>query len=311
VDLGPWPDVIDRLNSIDRVAVAVGDGTAWEHLAFQFGVNDRNQTSLNASVDFRRAIAHAVDRAALADLTSWVNGGPLRSFLDLSPLKGGDGWDRYGYDPELAAALIEDACTAARRDCAAEPPVVVIITTAEGRLRPEIGEAVKGMLDAVGCDARLAVEEASLFFGRTFARGDWDLGLWAWDMPAGASGIGRTLAYWDPAGAPPLGGNYQRWGTPAVTGQGDDFDQNASPVTDAATGSYTELLEELATTADRDDYLALAAEAEEILADQVVLIPLATRGDALAWWSNDLAGPSRHPSRPGTWNLERWYRPGG
>ena len=66
---------------------------------------------------------------------------------------------------------------------------------------------------------------------------------------------------------------------------------------------------EMSRTADRDRYLDLAAQAEEILADQVVLIPLATRGGALAWRSDTLAGPSQHPSRPGTWNLERWYRP--
>jgi peptide/nickel transport system substrate-binding protein len=311
VDLGDWPDVITRLGSLRGVAVATGNSTVWEHLAFQFGVNDRNRDSLNSSVGFRRAVAHAIDRDALAGLSAWVNGGALTSFLDLSPVPGGEGWDRYAYDPALASALLEDACAAAGRDCVAEPPVVVVTTTAEGSLRPEVGEMVADMLQAVGCDARLAVEDSTLFFGRTFARGDWDLGLWAWDQPAGASGVGRTLAYWDPAGPPPLGLNYQRWGTPEVTGQGEDLDQAASLVSDAATSRYAGLLEEMSRTADRDRFLQLAAQAEEILADQVVLIPLATRGSALAWWADTLAGPSRHPSRPGTWNLERWYRPEG
>lgn len=307
VGLGPWPDVIARLGNLDGVLMAVGDGTVWEHLAFQFGANDRNRSSLNASADFRRAVAHAIDRDALAGLASWVNNGSLASFLELSPVAGGTGWDRYSYDPDLAASLIDDACAATGRDCAADPPVVVVTTTTEGSLRPEVGGLVAEMLDAVGCDARLAVEDAALFFGRTFARGDWDLGLWAWDLPVGASGVGRTLAYWDPEGPPPLGLNYQRWGTPAVAGQGDDFDQAASTVFGATTARYAALLEEMRTTADRDRVLALAAEAEDILADQVVLIPLATRGSALAWWGDSLAGPSRHPSRPATWNLERWY----
>ena len=311
ISLGDWPDVIDRLGSLDGVVVAVGDGTVWEHLAFQFGANDRNRASLNASADFRRAVAHAIDRAALAGSASWVNGGPLASFLDLSPVAAGSGWDRYAYDPSLAASLIDDACAAAGRDCAAEPPVVVVTTTAEGSLRSEVGGLVAEMLDAVGCDARLVVEDAALFFGRTFARGDWDLGLWAWDQPAGASGAARTLAYWDPEGPPPLGLNYQRWGTPAVDGYGEDFDQAASTVFGAATARYAALIEEMRTTADRDRVLALAAEADGILADQVVLIPLATRGLALAWRGDLVAGPSPHPSRPATWNLERWYLIGG
>ena len=307
ITLGDWPDVIDRLGSLDGVVVAVGDGTIWEHLAFQFGANDRNRSSLNASADFRRAVVHAIDRDALAGLASWANDGALGSFLDLSPVPGGIGWDRYAYDPDLAASLIDDACAAAGRNCAAEPPVVVVTTTAEGSLRPEVGGLVVEMLDAVGCDARLTVEDAALFFGRTFARGDWDLGLWAWDQPAGASGAARTLAHWDPEGPPPQGLNYQRWGTPAVAGQGEDFDQAASTVFGAATARYAALLDEMRTTADRDRVLDLAAEAEEILADQVVLIPLATRGGALAWRGDLVAGPSRHPSRPAAWNLERWY----
>jgi ABC-type transport system substrate-binding protein len=311
IDLGAWPDVITRLGSLHGVAVATGDGTAWEHLAFQFGVNDRNRASLNSSVAFRRAVAHAIDREALAGLSAWVNDGALTSFLDLSPAPGGAGWDRYSYDPALAAALLEDACVAAGRDCTAEPPVVVVTTTAEGSLRPEVGGMVADMLQAIGCDARLAVEDSTLFFGRTFTRGDWDLGLWAWDQQAGASGVGRTLAYWDPAGPPPVGLNYQRWGTPEVSGQGEDLDQAASPVFDAATSRYAGLLEQMSRTADRDRFLELAAQAEEILADQVVFIPLAARGGALAWWTGTLAGPSHHPSRPGTWNLERWYRPEG
>ena len=311
ISLGDWPDVIDRLGSLDGVVVAVGDGTVWEHLAFQFGANYRNRASLNASADFRRAVAHAIDRAALAGSASWVNGGPLASFLDLSPVAAGSGWDRYAYDPELAASLIDDACAAAGRDCAAEPPVVVVTTTTEGSLRSEVGGLVAEMLDAVGCDARLVVEDAALFFGRTFARGDWDLGLWAWDQPAGASGAARSLAYWDPEGPPPLGLNYQRWGTPAVEGYGEEFDQAASTVFGAATARYAALIEEMRTTADRDRVLALAAEAEGILADQVVLIPLATRGLALAWRGDLVAGPSPHPSRSATWNLERWYLIGG
>jgi len=61
-------------------------------------------------------------------------------------------------------------------------------------------------------------------------------------------------------------------------------------------------------TADRDRLLELAAEAEEILADQVVIIPLATRGEGVAWWSGAVAGVRHHPARPATWNLERWFR---
>jgi len=308
VELGAWPDVISRLGSLRGVGMVVGDGTAWEHLAFQFGVNDRNRDSLNQSVAFRRAIAHAIDREALASVGSWVNGGVLSSFLELSPIPRGEGWDRYAYDPQLAVALIEDACADLGRDCAADPPVVVITTTSGGSLRAEAGALAEQMLDAVGIDARLTVENADLFFGTTFDLGSWDLGMWAWETAGGLSGVARTFAHWDPAGPPPIGFNYQRWGTPAVSGYGPDLDQAASTVSDAATARYAAILEEMRATAERDRLVDLAAEAEEILADQVVIIPLATRGNAVAWWSDAVAGVRHHPARPATWNLDRWYR---
>jgi ABC-type transport system substrate-binding protein len=308
VELGSWPEVISRLESLREVAVTKGEGTAWEQLAFQFGVNDPNGDSLNRSVSFRRAVAHALDREALAGGASWVNGGVLSSFLELSPLPRSDGWDRYAYDPALAEALLEDACADLGRDCAADPPTVVITTTAEGALRTEATALAEQMLDAVGIDARLAAEDTDLFFGTTFDLGSWDTGMWAWQIPGGLSGVVRTLAYWDPAGPPPTGLNYQRWGTPAVTGYGPEFDQAASTVSDDDTKRYATILGEMQATADRDRLLELAAEAEEILVDQVVFIPLATRGHAAAWWSDTVAGVRHHPARPVTWNLDRWYR---
>ena len=308
VELGTWPDVISRLEKLSGVRVTVGDGTVWEQLAFQFGVNNRNEGSLNRSVSFRRAVAHALDRDALAAVGSWVNSGALSSFLQLSPLRRSEGWDRYAYDPALAAALLEDACAALRRECTADPPVVVITTTSAGALRTEVGTLAAQMLDAVGFDARLVVEDADLFFGDTFRLGSWDLGLWAWENPGGLSGVARTLEYWDPAGPPPTGLNYQRWGTPAVSGHGPELDQAASTVSDAGTDRFAAVLAELRTTADRDRILELTAEAEEILVDEVVIIPLAARGKGVAWWSNAVAGVRHHPSRPATWNLDRWYR---
>jgi len=309
LELGAWPDVISRLESLPGVSVRLGDGNAWEHLAFQFGTNNRNRDTLNESAEFRRAIAHALDRSALVDVGSWVNGGVLSSFLDLSPIPRGEGWNRYAYDPALAAALLEDACDELNRDCGLQPPLVVINTTSGSSLRTEAGRLAEQMLDAIGIDARLAVEDVDLFFGPTFLRGTWDVGMWAWDMPGGLSGILHTLSYWDPAGPPPIGVNYQRWGTPAVSDQGPDFDQSASRVSDAATARYAAILEEMRSTVDRDRLAALATEAEDILAEQVVIIPLATRGKGAAWWSGMLGGVRNHPSRPATWNAERWYRP--
>jgi ABC-type transport system substrate-binding protein len=307
LDLGTWPDVAARLSSLDGVDVATGDGMVWEQLAFQFGTADRNQASLNRSLAFRQAVAYALDRDALAAVASWMNGGALSSFLEISPVTGGQGWDRYVYDPEKALTLLEQACLQLQRDCTTSPPTVVLVTT-DGGLRADVGRLAVQQLEAVGIDARLELKDTSLFFGSTFAAGDWDLGMWAWVMTGGLSGVMDTLEYWDPASPPPTGVNYQRWGTPEVSGYGEPFDQGASTVTGTATTRYATLMEEMRTTVDRSRLADLAAQAEEILADQVVLVPLATRGIGVAWWADGLAGVRLHPARPATWNAERWYR---
>ena len=309
-EFGGWPDVYERMRSLDGVQVEVRNGMVWEHLSFQFGGNDRNRATLNSNTSFRRAVAHAVDRQALADLGLWANRGPMVSLLDPTGAPtGSDGWDRYPYDPALAEGFLSDACFQLSLDCAAEPPVAVITTSSNADLRPAIGRAVSEMLGAIGIDTRLALEDSALFFGRTFDRGTWDLGIWAIGGEPGLSGAVRALAWLDPAGPPPAGRNYARWGTPAVAGVSNAFDQAASTTINDNTRAYAALMEQMSATVDRAELLAAVAEAEEILADQVVLIPLAAHSHALVSWPERIAGVRHNPTRASfTWNLERWYR---
>jgi ABC-type transport system substrate-binding protein len=62
-------------------------------------------------------------------------------------------------------------------------------------------------------------------------------------------------------------------------------------------------------TVDEAELLGYIAEAETILADQVVFIPLYQRIDAGAVWADTIGGYRHNPSRAGdTWNIEFWYR---
>ena len=59
-------------------------------------------------------------------------------------------------------------------------------------------------------------------------------------------------------------------------------------------------------TALLDTYLE---EAEAILADQVVFIPLYQRLDPGAVWADSVSGYKHNPTQAGdTWNCEFWYR---
>ncbi len=60
---------------------------------------------------------------------------------------------------------------------------------------------------------------------------------------------------------------------------------------------------------DEDELVAVINEAEQLLADQVVIIPLYARLDPGAVWADEVAGYKHNPSGSGdTWNIELWYR---
>lgn len=311
IDPGTSADVLTSLQHLDGVTIQVRNGPIWEHLSFQLGENNPNSDSLNAHTAFRRAVAHALDRNRLALAGGWVNEGPLTSFLDVSGVTlDSEGWDQYDYDPEYAADLLETACAAVQRDCSTDPPVVVLSTTSSSALRQDVATEMETMLAAVGIEFRF--EPTDDFFRSPFLSGSWDLALFA--LPpteTGWSGVIETLSFWDPAGPPPSGLNYARWGTPAVEGAGPDFDQSASAVVDLNSTRYAEIMAEIRTTVDVEGLEELAGEAEAILADQVIIIPIAARSEALAYWGNEIVGIHANSSAGTfTWNIERWYRVG-
>ena len=268
----------EPLQHLEGAVIQVRNGAIWEHLSFQFGENNGNPESLNGQVDFRQAVAHAIDGNRLAVAGGWINEGPLSSFFDVSGVStDAEGWDRYHYDPALAVALLADACTAVSRDCTADPPVVVLSTTSNSALRLDVAAELQNMLAAVGIELR--VEPSDSFFTSSFLSGSWDTALFAFPpAETGWSGVIHTLGFWDPAGAPPLGRNYARWGTAAVEGNGPDFDQPASTVVDAHTARYEDIVIEMQGTFDTERLGELAAEAEEILAEQAVIIPIKRPG---------------------------------
>ena len=76
---------------------------------------------------------------------------------------------------------------------------------------------------------------------------------------------------------------------------------------DAHTARYARLLDEMRTTADHDRFAALAREAENILADQVVFIPLVARATVSAVWADEIAGYG-YSTWLDTWDIETWRR---
>lgn len=295
----------------------VRPGPIWEHFNFQFGENNRNPDSLNTIADFRRAVAHGIDREAIVD--AWRNPEVLHSPFDVgSASYGSSAWARYDHDPQRARELLSSACAQANRDCVANPPVIIFSTTSNADARPRAADLIREQLGEIGIEVKLELEDSSIFFGPTLDAGSWDMGMWAYVNTPGPAGAVTTLEVFDPAGPPPLGHNHYRWGTPAVSVGEEDvrpgadpelFNQGPSLLRDEWTERFAEIVDQARSTLDVGELDALVAEAEAILAEQVIILPLAARVDPGAVWPDRIGNYIHNPSQAGdTWNIEFWYR---
>ena len=311
-------DLIDDANPLDLArfegadaTVITVDGPIWEHLNFQFGTNNPNEDSLNEHVEFRRAVAHAIDRTALADLGfSKSTGTVLRSYVNAyRPTDRRAGWNRYQHAPERARRLLAELCNGLGRDCEAEPPRVDLSSL--NRTGLQIGEVIEPMLTAVGIDADLRDLTAGFFGGNPFDDGRWDVTSFAW---VGGPGLGRLVDIhdvFDPAAPPPFGNNLYRWGTPDVAGPDipQSLVQGPSSVMDEHTARFAELVLAMDATVDENELVRLVLEAEEILVDQAVFIPLFTRGHVAVVRAAAVGGVVVNPFETGLlWNVAEWHR---
>ncbi|MCL1594338.1 MAG: ABC transporter substrate-binding protein [Actinomycetia bacterium] len=281
----------------DGAVVEVQSGPVWEHVNFQFGPGrlDRNENSCNDLLEMRLAIARTIDRSALTDdlLSGQVE--PLQSYVAaFTPRLSNNSWEQYSVDTAAAARSYAQAVAKAGKECS-----VVFSTTNNRDTRVMMSEMFVDMFAASGIPYENVLEDGQLFFGTTVNTGEWDLGEWAWQGSPGFAGLVRIHNVWDPAAPPPEGSNYYRWGT---------ID---SSVVDESTVRFGEILADMTNTVDPGRLEELISEAEAVLAENLVLIPLFSRPSASAYWADAIGNLKHNTSSAGlTWNIDRWYRKG-
>ncbi len=307
----PSTATIETLQALepDGAAVEVLSGTVWEHINFQFGENrlERNPDSSNESLNYRKAVAHAINKSLIVDEILAGQVEPLDSFVEVfAPNLSQGSWAQYDYNPETARTYVEAAKTELGKDTIS----TVFSTTSNNDARVKLSELFVNMFTDVGIVYENQLEDSQIFFGETLDFGLWDLGEWAWGSSPGFTGLVGIFDLWDPELPPPDGQNYYRWGTEAVTGASvEGFNQGPSVVIDEFTARYAEIRDELNATVDVDMLVPLIAEAESILADQVVFVPLYARLVTAAVWADEVGGFKHNPTQAThTWNMEMWYR---
>ncbi len=317
----PTIEAIEDLQSLESegASVEVRSGPVWEHLGFQFGSNRfvTNPNSYNEFLEYRKAVAHAIDKNKIVDEILKGQVEPMSSYVDAySPALSQGAWDQYDYNPEKARQYITDLCARDDTDCDARPVTTVFTTSENNKRRVAMSLLLGEMLEAAGIAYEVRLEPAITFFGETIDFGLYDIGEWAWknsDEFASLSSLVAVHDFWDPE-APPEPGpkilNIYRWGTPAVVGiDPEGFNQPESSVIDESTARFGELRDRMNETVDERELIGYINEAEDILANNVVIIPLYQQLDPGAVWADEIGGYIHAPSIGGdTWNIERWYR---
>ena len=78
---------------------------------------------------------------------------------------------------------------------------------------------------------------------------------------------------------------------------------------DEHTKRFAEIVKKMNLTVDETEIIALVREAEEILADQAVILPIVQRLVVGAVWGDEIGGFKMNESQAShTWNIEEWYR---
>jgi ABC-type transport system substrate-binding protein len=314
--INPPPAIatIEDLQTLEPegASVEVLSGPVWEHLAFEFGPNAqvRNPGSYNLHLNYRKAVAHAIDKQKIVDEILKGQVEPMSSYIDaFTPSLAHANWDQYNYDPATAQQYIADLCAETGVDCAADPPKAVFSTTSNNDARVLLSQLFIEMFADAGIGYEAQLEDSTLFFGETLDYGNFDLGEWAWVGTPGLAGLVSIHDLFDPEAPPPDGQNYYRWGTPEVTGAEPAGYNMAAGLQDENTARFAELRDLMNSTVDEAELATYFTEAEQILADQVVIIPLYQRLDPGAVWADTIGGYKHNPSQAGdTWNCEFWYR---
>ncbi|MCW3475074.1 ABC transporter substrate-binding protein [Limobrevibacterium gyesilva] len=156
----PAPEALDAIRKDPRFTVRVGTTAGKTILALN---NDRKPFS---DLRVRRALAYAVDRAALIDALSsygkpigshYIPGDP--GYVDLT--------GAYPYDPAKAKALLAEA--------GVKPGTEMVIKLPPPAYARRGGEVIAAMLEQVGITAKLVPVEWAQWLDQVFKQSDFDM----------------------------------------------------------------------------------------------------------------------------------------
>lgn len=290
----PRASVLARARQLDDIAVQTTAGPAWEQLTFNF------DTELLSRDFVREAIIQAIDRESLVEeLVGDIH--PEAQVLqnaiyETNRSEYAPHWDRWSHDPEAATALLEENGCNREGDgdddggpgqgggqedvfaCDGEPLSFRYVGTAGVDRRERIFERVEEQLGDVGIEARPDFGTPRETLGRKLPDGDFELANFGWT-----------------GGPDPSGGD------PIFVCDGE------LNYADYCNEEVSELIEGNTTILDERERADVYNEADELLAEDVALVPLFQVPIVLTF-SDEVGGVRVNPAGLGpTWNAGDWY----
>lgn len=267
--IDPPPDIglLPKLKGFSGVKVQVKAGTIWEHIAF-------NMDKV-PNLKIRQAIAYGIDRQQVINKILKGQVKPLESFLvpDQDPYYT-PAWAKYTHDPAKAKQLVKEA------KAEGASTEITFSTTSGDRLRETLQQIIQQQMKDIGITIKIKNTSADTFFGQWTVQGTYEMGEWAWLATPDPS---YTVNFSDKQ-IPPKGQNYYRY-------------KNAK---------VTKLWEESDKTVEVNKRASLIKQAQELMADDIPIIPMYQRPVYYAFADN-LSGPQANPTLAGPfWNIGDW-----
>lgn len=269
----------------DRYTIFYKPGLAYEHI----DINLDNPILRDQRV--RQALVLALDREAISE--KLFGGRQPVANTNVSPLDwvyAEDG-PRYPYDPEKAAALLDEAGwnsmkRGIRHNAAGVPLRLEIMTTAGNRSRELVQQVLQSQWKQLGIDVRVRNQPARVFFGETVRKRQFPaMAMFAWI--SAPESVPRTTLHSDHI---PTAEN--NW-----AGQNNTGFRNAE---------VDELIEQIEVELDRDKRAELWRRLQHIYAAELPAIPLYFRANPyiLPKWLKGVT-PTGH-QYPSTLWIETW-----
>ncbi|MDP9405121.1 MAG: ABC transporter family substrate-binding protein [Actinomycetota bacterium] len=297
MDPQPQLDLVDQVGAIEGIVSESSLGAQWEHIDFNTRVKPLDQPYV------RQAIMMGIDRQLITDqLITPINpdAEPLDNVIWLTNQEEYEPhWDKFGYDPAKAVALLEqNGCTREGEgtfECEGEPLSFRIRTTGGNELRELTEQIVQQQLAAIGVEIEIDNAEGAEAFS-VLDKPDSEV--------CGGNGDGKVqdgevcdfdlfLFAW--VGSPDPGGSNEIWRC--------DGDQN---YTVTCSEEATELLDMTDAILDPQKRAEVYNAADAALAELTPTVPLYQKPTFFAW-KDSIVGPADNPTNQTIfWNSAEW-----